>query len=777
MVKRSPNKEQQSAIKHKKGPLLVIAGAGTGKTTVITERVKYLIEQKLAKPNEILALTFTEKASREMEERIDMALPYGYTNMWIMTFHSFCERVLRRDALQIGLDPRFKLMTTAETVQLIKNNLFKFKLNYFRPLGNPYKFVDGLLQHFSRLQDENISSEDYRKWSISIGKKRTKEKEEFEKYQELSNAYRTYEELKVHESLMDFGDLITKTIKLFKERPNVLRQFQKQFKYILIDEFQDTNYSQNELALLLASTKEKNITVVGDDDQSIYRFRGAAVSNIISFRKSYPNAKVVVLTKNYRSNQQILDSAYKLIQNNNPDRLEIVEKINKKLIAQRKGKGQVNFIHAKRVENEADLVVQKIIELSKSYKWKDFAILIRANNHAEPFIRSFQRQGVPYQFLGPGRLFRQPEIIDLISYLKVLYDIEDSTSFYRVLTLEEYKISGRDIAKLMSFARKLNLPLFEAAEKIEELSVSDDTKKKIKHIVNIITKQLDKVSRESAGQLLYDFLQSTDILANLINPDTVDAQKKALNISKFFDKLKTFEVDHPKANIFNIVDWIDLCMEVGESPLASDTDWAEINAVNILTIHSAKGLEFPVVFLINLVAQRFPTIERREQIPIPEELIKEILPEGDYHLQEERRLFYVGLTRAKDLLFLTAANFYGEAKREKKISPFVSETLENLKATEKTKEIKQLSFLDYSKNNSTKEKENLKINSLSYSQIEIFEICPLHFKLRYLFKIPTIASASQSLGVSIHQALNSFYKRIKEKEIKPTKNQLLSALK
>src|SRR5258708_37454957 len=248
------NKEQLQAIRHGSGPLLIIAGAGTGKTTVITERVKYLIEKGLAKPEEILALTFTEKAVREMEERIDVALSYGYTNMWVLTFHSFCERVLRQQALHIGLDPKFKLTTEAETVQLIRQNLFKFKLNYFRPLGNPYKFIGGMIQHFSRLQDEDISPIDYVNW---LKKQKTKE----EKYEELANAYRTYEELKIQNGLMDFGDLITKTLKLFRDRPNILREYQKKFKYILIDEFQDTNYAQNCLAILLTQNKTQNIMV------------------------------------------------------------------------------------------------------------------------------------------------------------------------------------------------------------------------------------------------------------------------------------------------------------------------------------------------------------------------------------------------------------------------------------------------------------------------------------------------------------------------------------
>lgn len=764
------NKEQLQAIRHGNGPLLIIAGAGTGKTTVITERVKYLIEKKLADPSEILALTFTEKAAREMETRIDVALPYGYTDMWTMTFHSFCERILRQNALQIGLDPRFKLMTEAETVQLIRNNLFDFNLNYFRPLGNPGKFIGGMLQHFSRLQDEDISSSDYVAWMLKQETKDKAEKLEIEKWRELASAYETYEELKIKNGFLDFGDLITKTLKLFRERPNVLKEYQIKFKFVLIDEFQDTNYAQNKLMILLGGDQQ-NITVVGDDNQSVYRFRGAAISNIMQFKKIFPEAKIVTLTKNYRSTQAILDSAYKLIKFNDPDTLEFQLGINKKLVSQRDVKGiDPEFIHADRIENEADLVAQKIKKLSKKYDYKDFAILVRANNHAEPFVRALERHGIPNQFLGPGKLFKQPEVVDLISYLRVLYNFEDSSSFYRVLTMDIFEINPREVAAMLNYARKNNISLFEAAEKSKEENV-------IK-VIDLIRKHLGLIRKETAGNILYDFLESSGILSSLVKPETEGAEKRANNISKFFDKLKGYEVDYPDANLFNVVDWIDLASEIGESPLAADTDWVESDSVNVLTVHSAKGLEFPVVFLVNLVAQRFPTTERHEQIPIPDGLIKEILPKGDYHIQEERRLFYVGMTRAKERLFFTAADYYGEGKRGKKISQFVFESLGNLEQDKKqTKESGKNALLGYEKveNKEILKKSNLKIDYLSYSQIEAFKICPLHFKLRYILKIPTQTTASLSFGIAMHNTLLEFYELVKS-ETEPSEDLILKVL-
>ncbi|OGM09541.1 hypothetical protein A2159_00110 [Candidatus Woesebacteria bacterium RBG_13_34_9] len=776
------NKEQLQAVKYKSGPLLIIAGAGTGKTTVITEKIKYFINKNLAKTSEILALTFTEKAAREMEERVDVAMPYGYTQMWISTFHSFCDRILRANALHIGMDPNYKLNTQVESVSFIRRNLFKFNLDYFRPLGNPTKFVGGMLQHFSRLQDENINPNDYINWvnskfEIRNSKLSNEEKTELSKWRELAKAYKTYEELKVKEGVLDFGDLIVKTLQLFQRRQNVLGEYKKQFKYILVDEFQDTNVAQYDLLkILVPPSKYSNLTVVGDDSQSIYKFRGAAVSNILYFKKDYKYAKTVILTKNYRSTQTILDTSYKLIRYNAPDTLEDKLGIDKNLVSNKSSKNDepIKFIHRDRVENEADEVAKEISKLTTNnlqpttYNYNDIAILVRANNHSEPFIRAFSRHGIPYQFLGPGRLFKQPEIIDMISYLKVLYDFEDSVSMYRLLSIDYFEIPARDLIRLTNYAKKKSLSLFEISEKIEEVFIADETKQKIKKILEIIKKHQKLIKKETAGQLLYFFLENTKLIQKLLNPDNPEAERKALNVSKFFDKLKTYEVEHEDATVTAVVDWIDLASELGESPLAADFDWTESNAVNILTVHSAKGLEFPVVFLVNLVFQRFPTIERREQIPIPDELIKEVLPEGDYHLEEERRLFYVGMTRAKNRLYLTAADYYGEGKREKKLSPFIFEALEDeaISAELPKEKREQLSFLDYQLLSSpqlltTNYQPLIHIDYLSYSQIETFRICPLHFKLKYIYRLPTPATSSQSFGNSFHLTMKYFYEKLK----------------
>src|SRR3989344_836323 len=282
---------------------------------------------------------------------------------------------------------------------------------------------------------------------------------------------------------MDYGDLISNTLLLFRSRKNILKVYQDQFKFILVDEFQDTNIAQNELLLLLSS-QNKNITAVADDDQSIYKFRGAAVSNVISFRKNFPKSKLVILIRNYRSTQEILDKSYRLIQHNNPDRLEVKEGINKKLLSIKNDRGEpIKFLFLDRVENEADEVVKEIKKLidsdlnkkrSDPLSWKDVAILIRANNQSEPFVRACIRHGVPFQFLGPGQLFRQPEIKDLISYLRILDNFEDNISLYRVLSMQYFDLPVRDLVTIANFCRKYNLSLFEGCEVVLGLRAIDN---------------------------------------------------------------------------------------------------------------------------------------------------------------------------------------------------------------------------------------------------------------------------------------------------------------
>lgn len=777
--KKILNKEQLEAVRHGEGPLLIIAGAGTGKTTVLTERIKYLILKKDILPSQILALTFTDKAAHEMEERVDIAMPYGYTQMWISTFHAFCDRILRDDAHAIGLDPGYKLISEAESILLLRKNIFNMDLKLFRPLGNPTKFLDALLSHFSRLKDEDVSPGEYLSWA-----KTQKSIEEKDQYLELANAYKKYEELKIKESVMDFSDLISNTLLLFRTRKNILKKYQDQFEFILVDEFQDTNYAQNELAIALAG-KDKNIAVVADDDQSIYRFRGAAVSNVLQFKKNFPKAVTVTLNNNYRSTQTILDAAYRLIQHNNPNRLEIVEGIDKKLKSNSKApKKEVEFIHENRSEDEADAIAKKIQELTQSkYEYKDVAILVRANNHASIITTALQRHRIPYQFLGPGYLFQQEEIKDLIAYLMFLTNLSDSVSLFRVLSMDIFSIPYIELNYLLNFAKKRNLTLFEALLNVQQSFLKLETQEKLTNFRKMAERHLEKSKKDSAGQILYYFLVDSKLFETLNSTDSVKEERRVQNIAKFFDRIKNFENERPDANIFTIVEWLNLMLQMGDSPTAADIDMKDRNAVNILTVHSSKGLEFKVVFLVNLVSDRFPSRERNEKIPLPLGIIKEkIDPNSDFHLEEERRLFYVGMTRAKERLYFTAANFYATAKRTKKLSPFIYDALPKLQEREEIKnQTQQLSLTeilsDYEEKEEVKEtKQSYRVSYITYSNLQSFDICPLHYKAKVILHIPTPQSFVQTYGISIHNTLYKFYKKIQEGE-KPTLKDLQDTLK
>lgn len=795
---KSLNKKQQEAVNHEKGPLLIIAGAGTGKTTVITERIKHLILEKSFNPRNILALTFTEKASKEMEERVDVVMPYGCWDMWISTFHGFCEKILRSYAFHIGYDSSFKLMSEVDALAFVRKNLYKFKLSYFRPLGNPNKFIYHLIKHFSRLQDEDINPKQYMNWVLGkIGElginleqliglnkdKISKEEIEIQKWHELASAYEVYESLKVEENVMDFGDLITKTLKLFRERPNILDLYRLQFAQILVDEFQDTNVAQYELLKLLAPPDENpNIVVVGDDSQSIYKFRGAAISNILHFMDDYPTAKTIVLTENYRSTQTILDVAYRLIQHNNPDTLEAQLGIQKRLTSTKnvKEENDIEFFHLPKDFLEAEKVADEIQKLTgqvlfrskeedkkKKINYSDIAILVRAKAHAEIFIKALSKRGIPYHFHGPSNLFDQKEVNFLISYLRVLKDQTDDNSWFNLLTSFPVGISLKDMTLMLSVISKKNINLIDFFNELDnDKKLSEETKYKVRKITSITNKHLETLQEKSAGEILFDFVQELKIFEQFLNDNYLESLNKAQNITNFFEKIISFESQNKVSGVFSVLEWIDLVTEIGEAPISYQNDYVQENAVNIMTVHSAKGLEFPVVFLVNLVNERFPSRDKSEQIPIPDNLIKETLPKGEFHIQEERRLFYVGITRAKDKLYFTASDFYGDGVRKKKISPFVFEALgdslseENINISNSNYPeitIQKLNNLSKSLRENDTLSEKFCINYLSYSQIECFDTCPLHYKLRYIVKLPSPPSASASFGISIHETLKEIY--------------------
>jgi DNA helicase II / ATP-dependent DNA helicase PcrA len=729
------NPQQHQAVRHKSGPLLIIAGAGTGKTTVITERIKYLIQVQGISPQNILAVTFTDKAATEMLERLDVVMPLGYQEPWLSTFHHFCDRILQQESLSIGLDPDYKIFSAPEQWIFIKQRLFDFKLKAYRPLGNPTKFISALVTFFSRAQDEAVTPKEL----LKFAKKQPE-------LLEIASAYRTYQDLKIANSVLDFGDLITKTIELFKTRPSILKKYQAQFKHILVDEFQDTNYAQYQLIKLLAPAKTKpNLVVVSDDDQSIYQWRGAALSNVLNFKSDYPKAKVVTLVKNYRSFKPILTAAYNLIQHNNPNRLEVKLKINKKLkpIRTRKPIPQPQIVHLPTESAEVDWIIARTLELvaQANYTYKDFAILTRANSHLEPFVLALRRVGLPYQLIGNRGLFDQEVIRQLIFFLKVILNPHDSISLFQFLHHPYFSLAPETIFSLTHQTRRHSTSIWDMLNQ-EPTTYSS--------ITNLITQFQAQALTDSPTKLLYTFLHHTQHIQYLLQTHTVESELAIKNINLFLDLIKRFETDLRGPTLPQLIEHLDALLEAGANPGQAEIE--DVDTVRLITIHSAKGLEFPVVFIPSLVAGRFPAINRCDPIEFPDALIKQTLPQGDANLEEERRLFYVALTRARDYLYLTWSTSYGGA-RDRRPSGFLAET--GLVTT--TPKVKPVTLHGPEAPVIPLPTPKFKLEHLSYSQIDTFKACPLKYKYRYILKVPAAPHHALSFGQSLHDTLRHFH--------------------
>jgi DNA helicase II / ATP-dependent DNA helicase PcrA len=710
------NQEQKRAIVYDKGPLLIVAGPGTGKTAVIVSRITYLIQRKKISPEQILALTFTDKAVNEIQDRVDDS---NYYDSWISTFHSFGDRILRENGLSVGLSTDFKILEEVNAWLLIKRNLDRFKLDYYQPLGNPNKFIKALIEHFGRLKDETITPEKYLEFSKKQKEKRIKE---------LAQAYRVYQDILLENNFLDFGDLINYSLEIFKKRPLILERYRKKFKSFLIDEFQDTNYAQYQL---MKSLKIKNLTVCADINQSIYQWRGASSSNIDRFIKDYPQAQEIFLVRNYRSLQNILDLSDQFIKNDSP-----------KLIAQRKGKGEIKHLDFKTPENEFYGIIEEIVDKVKNKKavFGDFAILSRTNNEANLMARSCQQTGIPYRFFALKGLYQKPVVLDIISYFKLLDNYHENSAVYRLLNFPFLGIKSQEISSVTLFSYQKIKSIYDVLKNISQVpNVSLSSRKKINQIVDLIEKHSLLASRKSVSQVFVSFLKDTGYLEYLAK------EKKESDIgyiNEFYTRIKKFEGRSPDPLLKNFMEEFNLELESGESGRIENQSENQSDSVSIMTVHSAKGLEFRYVFIINLIDRKFPTIDRKNSIEMPEKLEKS---KNLSHIEEERKLFYVAMTRAKDGLYFTSAG------NNKRLSRFLIElgynsglNIENKPLVYQEKELprKQISNFKH----------------FSFTQLMAFSNCPLQYKYAHILKIPLQEKSVFVFGKSIHNTLNSYLK-------------------
>lgn len=765
---------QDEAIKHKTGPLLVVAGAGTGKTRVITHRISHLINEKIAEPSQILALTFSEKAAGEMEKRVYELVPYGMIDSHISTFHSFGHTIINDSFADLRIAPDWKLITDIDAVILIVQNIDRFDLKIYKPLNNPAKYFKEILDFISKLKDNLIKPEYYSKYADDLlsNAKTEEDKEIAEKHRELAHFYSVYEKLKTEKNLLDYGDLIMVPYYLFLDKKSVLSKYQEKFRYILIDEFQDTNYAQFGLIKLIAD-KYRNITVVGDDDQMIYRFRGAAISNIMGFKDYYKDAKIVVLKTNYRSSQFILNAAYKLIQNNN-DRLERKLDIVKKLESKYKQTHKLQPLNINVFSNyseEADFVADEIERMikEKKYTFKDFAILVRAKNDAKIFLKTFERRGIKYIFTGDEGLYNKKEIQFLINFCKMLTTPYEFNPIFDVAISQYYGIKPILMSEIMNRANDYNLPVYEFLKNIDlypEMNIDKQNKEKIKKILNDIEYYGKLVSDGfSAGEILFEFMSKNKIFDDLLKENSVEAEQKIANISKFFEIVKQFSINEEYDTLQNFVQYIDLRQKAGDKTAADLFQSMEEDAVTVSTIHKAKGLEFPVVFIVALIQDKFPGKKGRSlsPFPLPEPLMHDLVDEETYKMEEERRLFYVAMTRAKDALYLSASKQY-EGAGNKAISIFLNEigyipkeiVIKKQSPEEKIRyfERKETIMLDV--------KRKIENIVLSNYQIDDYLTCPFKYKLIHILKLPIREQPAIIYGQAMHRVASEFFKARKE---------------
>lgn len=612
------NDRQAEAVQSTEGPLLIMAGAGSGKTRVLTHRIAYLIEEKMVNPWNILAITFTNKAAREMRERAIDLNPRTQDTL-IATFHSMCVRILRRDADHIGYNRNFTIVDPGEQRTLMKRILKELNVD-------PKKFTERtILGTISNSKNDLVTAESYAKNANDL-------------YTEIvAKAYKRYEtELKRSES-MDFDDLIMNTILLFDKNPDVLAYYQGKFQYIHVDEYQDTNHAQYQLVQLLAK-RFKNLCVVGDADQSIYGWRGADMQNILDFEQDYPEAKVVLLEENYRSTKTILQAANEVINNNKKRRP-------KKLWTQNADGENIIYHRSGDEREEANFVAGQINhELQENKRqYSDFAVLYRTNAQSRAIEEALLKSNIPYTMVGGTKFYSRKEIRDVVAYLNVIANVRDNISFERIVNEPKRGVGPKALETLRDFAAQQNVSLLEASRDVTLSSLKGKAASELFNLAHTLLNLADDVDQFTITELVEKVLDKTTYKKALeVQTTSLEAQNRLENIEEFLTVTKSFD-DKESENAVEGETGLDkLSRFLNDLSLVADTDsYDETSQVTLMTLHAAKGLEFPVVFLVGMEEGVFPLSRQAED---------------EDELEEERRLAYVGITRAEEVLYVTNAS-------------------------------------------------------------------------------------------------------------------------
>lgn len=629
----SLNEEQKKGVFTTEGPVLLLAGAGSGKTRVLTHRAVYLIEELGVNPYHILAITFTNKAAGEMRERIDDMVGYGSENIWVSTFHSTCVRILRRFIDHIGFGTNFTIYDTEDQKTIMKDICKRLEID-----TKMYK-EKSLLAAISSAKDELISPEAYA----------LRAQGDFRKMKEAA-VYREYQQVLRKNNALDFDDLIVKTVELFQSDMEVLDYYQERFRYIMVDEYQDTNTAQFQLIKLLAG-KYKNLCVVGDDDQSIYKFRGANIYNILNFEKEFPNAVTIKLEQNYRSTQNILNAANGVIANN-------VGRKAKRLWTENEEGEKIAFHQFETGFDEADYVAKDIRSKVREglYHYGDCAVLYRTNAQSRLFEERFITASIPYKIVGGVNFYSRREIKDLLAYLKTIDNAMDDLAVRRIINVPKRGIGATTLSRVQDYADANGLTFYNALKMAEEIGTIGRASAKIRPFVMLIQSMRSKLPYISVSELLQEIIEETGYVRELEAENTEEAQQRMENIDELISKAVTYEESEEEPTLSGFLEEVALVADIDSVDETQDY-------VVLMTLHSAKGLEFPQVYLAGMEDGLFPGFGAIcAENPTAE-------------IEEERRLAYVGITRAKERLSISCARMRmirGETQYNK-VSRFVKE--------------------------------------------------------------------------------------------------------
>jgi DNA helicase-2/ATP-dependent DNA helicase PcrA len=745
------NEEQRLVVESNAKRLLVIAGAGTGKTHVIVERILRLMEEGVPS-HALLALTFTEKAASEMRDRIIMSATKLNIDVPVMTFNAFGEETLRQYSTEYGISSSFRVLTETSQLVFMNQHIEKFGFDYFSPISKPDKLLNDVAGFISKLKQLLITPEEFIKIAKKLPEQDEADRIEKKKYLELAHGYDVYQKLCREHNVIDYDDQIYLLVEILTNRPNIRKKLQATYKHILVDEFQDTNVMQSRLVDLLVDSN--SLVVVGDDDQSIYRFRGATLANILSFKDRYNDAEEVTLIKNYRSSQHILDASYRLIVNNNPDRLEPKLGIDKKLVGAFSGNSPTIQVFDK-TSSEYSWIAEDINNRLKAGQVPgSIAVLVRSNKTAQDILTYLMLDTLPARIFGETEnIYHSRSVRMLIEALTCIADPINITALFHTLTSELFLCDTAKLSRLHAQSKR------EHTDMLKLLETQDQEFEKEKDAVKILLDIREKSPKDTVGETAYKLIDLSGYKDRLLEDKQQRDAFDATTLSAFFGILKEFESIATVPSVNRFIEALPTLIAAGQK-ITSDGDLEETSSeyVNIMTIHKAKGLEWDTVYIPNCSEGSFPSKNMSSGIPLPESVIDAESISADDHYAEERRLMYVAMTRAKKDLFISSSSFSDSGSRKRYISRFVAEIKSDKTSYQEVsfeaRQVDLLRHIEYETNSKVPKSilDGSKIK-LSVSQLSTFMRCPLEFYYKYVLGIPEEENHTLHYGNRVHKAI------------------------